>query len=197
MNVNIILDNNRNILGLYDKNSLAFVELMDIIINELNIICRIMNNGISIRDVNIIGDSYRIVSMKMNSNVIYQEYFFSLLTFSFFNNNKEVVEFFDEYNFSIMKKKYEIKCLYNQIINKNNFDNKKSLDVFIPIEKMDSDVYINNNIDTEFVNNNIINSDDNKLSKEISKEEVLKKIKNLEHNINEEDQKIKLIKKRK
>lgn len=174
--INLILDNNRNILGVYDKSSLAFVELMDLIIGQLNVILRIINEGIDIEELNKISNNYRIISMKMNSNVIYKEYFFSLKTFSFFNNNKEIVEYFDEYNFSVIKKKFCIKQLYDEILNKNNFDNNKSLNVFIPAEKMDSDMFVNNNIDTEYINNKIIESEGSKMKKE----DLLKKIEDLE-----------------
>ena len=73
--------------------------------------------------------------MRLNSNVIYKEYFFSLQTFSFFNNSKEIVEFFDEYNFALIKKKSHIKQLYNQILNKCNHE-EEPITVFIPTVKI-------------------------------------------------------------
>lgn len=172
--INIIMDNNRNILGVYNENSLAFLELMDLIISQLNIIFKMMKEVIDIKELNKLSNNYRIISMRINSNVIYKEYFFSLQTFSFFDNNKEIIDFFDEYNFALIKKKSHIKQLYDQILHK--FSNEElPITVFIPTVKMDSDMILNNNIDTEYINNKIIESEE-KLSqgKLLSKIEELK-----------------------
>lgn len=168
----IIKDNNKNILGLYDKKSLAFAELMDIIINQFNLILQI-SYQLDYNDLLKLSNNFRIISMKINTNMVFKEYFFSLQTFSFLDNTKNIEDFFDEYNYSIINKQSQIKDLYHKIADKCK-DMQSDINVFIPTGILGSEALLKNNLDTEYVNNNLINSanEKNNLKTEIDKNKI-------------------------
>lgn len=165
----IIVDNNKNILGIYNNGNIAMIKVLDMIINQLTLILKISNEQnceILLKTMS----SYRILYMLINTNIIHHECYFSFKECNFCDTEVGVLTHLAEYNYSYFNKKSYIRDLYNRILQCNPMlentvpvsnhkqDNALSseINLFIPNDIINMDSNALSMIDTEYVNQNII-----------------------------------------
>lgn len=198
----VITDNNNNISGIYDSDINAFTNIMDKIINELVLLHKIKESYNNINIHNFL-NNYEILCMTNNTNIIFKKYFFSFDKFNFLDN-ENIINTYNEYNYYFINKQNNIKQLYQQLSN-------DEINVFIPhkMTKIDSDLptctanNIVNALDTDYINENIINNTTSALLEpnniqvdniKLTQSELKKKIDDLDRRVNIEKEKTDIIK---
>lgn len=203
----IIIDNTKNVLGVYDTEIFALMNILDLIINQLGLLIKIVQENKNIVPNKNIINNFKIISMCNNSNMILREYHFLLDDLMFCDNEKGQIEPLGDYNYSFVYKKGQIKHLYKQL--NDLIGDEKDLQLFIiPNEyaKIDTDAptctanNIANIVDTEFINEmeNKINKKTNKSSVKRPKPNPLdlkKKIEELNKLKEQEAKKLELLEK--
>ena len=195
----IITGNNNYIYGIYDDKIIALLNLLDLIINQLNILLRIVERTNYLFPDTYI-DNFKIITLKNNSNVILNQCYFFFENFTFCDSDKGIDEYFKQNSYAFTTKINQIKMIYNRIQHfKDSSNNTTELNIFIPhgIDNMssDSDKNINDdhNIDTN-ENKQIIEKQT--LSTNIvDKDKLLEEIKQLENEKEKEKENLILLKK--
>lgn len=180
---------NNNIIGAYDNNLLALIDIMDLIINQLELLRKIvlkLKKILTKDEIDSLINNYKLIHMINNTNVICKQCYFSFDNFTFTDSKNEIIDYLEKFNYPYINKKKHIKFLYENLINISIDDNltSSSIDVFIPNGTIDTEnenegSIINNAsnvLDTDYVNNQI----NNNIQKQQNINLIKKKIEELE-----------------
>lgn len=161
----IIINNNQEIMGLYDNLNTTLNIVLDNFILHFESTIEILkqNNFFKLSHIN---NTYKIKEIIINSNIINKEIYFCFKKFLFYDNDK-LENYLNNDNYSFRNKVNKIKNLYNKIISQNK-DVNNDFNIFIPNDIFDNDS-----------NSNNIFEDTEK-----NKNELLEKIKKLEEEEN-------------
>jgi len=154
----IIINNKQDILGIYNDMNIALNIVLDNYILQFESILEVLQQNKFFK-LSHITNSYKIKEIVINSNIILKEIYFCFKKFIFYDSNSNN-NYFSEEDYTFITKIGKIKKLYNKIIETNT---EQELNIFIP-----SDIFKEENIIEE---SEIC----------ISKENLLKKINELEN----------------
>jgi len=154
----IIINNKQDILGIYNDMNIALNIVLDNYILQFESILEVLQQNKFFK-LSHITNSYKIKEVIINSNIILKEIYFCFKKFIFYDSNSNN-NYFSEEDYTFITKIGKIKKLYNKIIETNT---EQELNIFIP-----SDIFKEENIIEE---SEIC----------ISKENLLKKINELEN----------------
>ena len=95
---------NNDVIGVYDNNLLAFLNIMEIIIIQLKLFVKIKEKSSKDEVEKNVGN-YKLISVINNTNVMCKNFVFSFDEFAFCDNNNEQVDYFEKYNYPYINKK--------------------------------------------------------------------------------------------
>lgn len=148
----IILNDNQDIMGLYNNIDITLNIVLDNYILQFTSILEVLKQN-NFFKINHINNSYKIKELLINSNVTIKEIYFCFKNFNFYDNNKNQ-NYFNDDDYSFCSKINKLKKLYNNIISINDNDN---FNIFIPNNIFGDTISTNKNIfgDNISINKNV------------------------------------------
>jgi len=154
----IIINNKQDILGIYNDMNITLNIVLDNYILQFESILDVLEQNKFFK-LSHIRNSYKIKEILINSNIILKEIYFCFKKFIFYDSNTNS-NYFNENDYTFNNKIGKIKKLYNNIIETNT---EQELNIFIP-----NDIFKDENIVYES-------------EIQLSKEDLLKRINDLEN----------------
>ena len=166
----IIINNKQDILGIYNDINIALNIILDNYILQFESILDVLEQNKFFK-LSHIRNSYKIKVILINSNIILKEIYFCFKKFIFYDSNTNS-NYFNEDDYTFINKIGKRKKLYNTIIETNT---KQELNIFIPNNIFKEEETV---IESD-IQNNILKEEE--IDIQVSKEELLKRINDLEN----------------